>query len=197
VIKRATNDKLGSYNLSDGGFLKIMDVPGTSISSTESFAEVRALPPEVKRPRHHDAAAVETAWGPGDLEEPGGGSESNRDEGSQGMNDTNGISVFGNAVQVHYDDTKCLVCLAAKINNWTMLCDFDCDTCPRRKHQDPQSNSEKINAIGYYIATPNSKKTVLDAIEYTHITEVDVVRHKEENCLLLGAVGSSGQKQVV
>jgi hypothetical protein len=98
-------------------------------------------------------------------------------------------------VQVHHDDTKCLVPLADKVNNWTMLCGFDDDTCPRCKHQDLQSNSEKISAVGYYIATLNWKKTVLDAINDTHITEVDMVRHKEENHhLLLEAVGGSDQK---
>jgi hypothetical protein len=166
------------------------DVPGTSPSSTESFAEVTAPLPGV------EAVAVETVSSQDDLDEiPEGGSESDREEGSQGTNDTDGISEFGNAGQVHYDETKCLVRLSSKVNNWTMLCGFDRVTCPRRKHQDLQSNSEKIGAVGYYIATPNSKKTVLDAIEDTHITEVDMDRHKEENRLLLEVVAGSVQKQ--
>jgi hypothetical protein len=166
------------------------DVPGTSPSSTESFAEVTAPLPGV------EAVAVETVSSQDDLDEiPEGGSESDREEGSQGTNDTDGISEFGNAGQVHYDETKCLVRLSSKVNNRTMLCGFDRDTCPRRKHQDLQSNSEKIGAVGYYIATPNSKKTVLDAIEDTHITEVDMDRHKEENRLLLEVVAGSVQKQ--
>jgi hypothetical protein len=139
---------------------------GTSPSSTESFAEVTTPLPGF------EAVTVETVSSPDDLDEiPEGGSESDREEGSQGTNDTDGISEFGNAGQVHYDVTKCLVRLSSKVNNRTMLCGFDRDTCPRRKHQDLQSNSEKIGAVGYYIATPNSKKTVLDAIEDTHITE--------------------------
>jgi hypothetical protein len=163
---------------------------GTSPSSTESFAEVTTPLPGF------EAVTVETVSSPDDLDEiPEGGSESDREEGSQGTNDTDGISEFGNAGQVHYDVTKCLVRLSSKVNNRTMLCGFDRDTCPRRKHQDLQSNSEKIGAVGYYIATPNSKKTVLDAIEDTHITEEDMDRHKEENRLLLEAVGGSAQKR--
>jgi hypothetical protein len=115
--------------------------------------------------------------------------ESDREEESLGNNDTDGISEFGNAGQARP------VRLSAKANNRTMLCAFDCDTCPRRKHQALQSNSEKTGVVGYYIATPNSKKTVLDAMEDTNITEVDMNRHHEENRLLLNAVGGSVQKQ--
>jgi hypothetical protein len=46
-----------------------------------------------------------------------GGSESDREVESLGTTDTGGISEFGNAGQVHYDDTKCLVRLLAKVNN--------------------------------------------------------------------------------
>jgi hypothetical protein len=49
--------------------------------------------------------------------------------------------------------------------------------------------------VGFYIATPNSKKTVLDAIEDTLVTEVDMIHQKEENHILLEAVGGSVQKQ--
>lgn len=56
-----------------------------------------------------------------------------------------------------------------------MLCGFDGDTCPQHKYQDLQSNSKKIRMVGYYIAIPNLKKTVLDAMEDTPITEVGMV----------------------
>jgi hypothetical protein len=144
-----------------------------------------------------DAAVVDTTSSPDDdlVELPEGGSESDREEESLGTNDTDRISEFGNAGQAHYGNTKCLVRLSAKVSNRTMLCGFDRDSCPRRKHQALQSNSEKTGAVGFYIATPNSKKTVLDAIEDTHITEADMNHHHEENRLLLEVVGDSVQKQ--
>jgi hypothetical protein len=76
-----------------------------------------------------------------------------------------------------------------------MLCGYNVTKCPRRKHLDLQNTTEKVGVAGFYIATPNSKKTVLDAIEDTLVTEVDMKRHKEENRLLLEAVGGSVQKQ--
>jgi hypothetical protein len=61
------------------------DIPGTSPSSTKSFAEVPAPLPGA------EAVAVETVSSQDNLEKiPEGGSESDRDEGSQGTNDTDG-----------------------------------------------------------------------------------------------------------
>jgi hypothetical protein len=164
------------------------DVPGTSPSSTKSFAEITAPLPGVEGPCHPEVVAVETVSSQGNLDKIlEGGSESNREEGSQGTNNTDGISEFGIAGQVHYDEMKCLERLLSKVDNRTMLCGFDHHTCPRCKHQDLQSNSAKIGTVGHYITTPNSKKTVLDAIEDTHsITKVDMDGHKEEKCLLFG-----------
>jgi hypothetical protein len=80
-----------------------------------------------------------------------------------------GNAELGNVEQVLFNIEWCCVHPSAKVNNLTMLCGRDRATCTRHsKHQELQINADKMGHVSFYIATPNPKGAVLDAIEDTH-----------------------------
>jgi hypothetical protein len=122
-------------------------------------------------------------------------SEDEEDVTSQATVDTNVVTDYKAMRLALYDNTRCLVELALKVQSHYLYCGYPRQSCPRPKHRILEEMPGKIGATGVYQQLPNAKGTVFDAVVDT-LTSVEALEEQwQANWASLEQLGASKVKQ--
>jgi hypothetical protein len=92
------------------------------------------------------------------------------DGGSEATEDTTSAVRPGDVGMQLFDESCCLCRMTVKSRGRTLLCGYPATSCKRKGHPAKRRSLDNVGIPGVYLATWNSNKAVLNAVEDTYLT---------------------------
>jgi hypothetical protein len=89
---------------------------------------------------------------------------------SEATEDTTGAVQPGDVGMQLFDDSRCLCRMTVKSGGRTLLCGYPANACNRKGHPTKRRSPDNVGIPGVYLATWNSNKRVLNAVEDTYLS---------------------------